>query len=104
MVASTHWLTMPLHARTSEDAVFAARYEKHRDRVYRFCLRYASGNASFAEDITQEVFIRLFEHLPRLKEVDDLGGWLYRVAANLSISRLRRDRSLMSWIRGAFGG
>jgi RNA polymerase sigma factor (sigma-70 family) len=48
-----------------------------------------------AEDLTHDVFVKLLEHLPRLAEGDDLGGWLYRVTANLAISRLRREQSLL---------
>lgn len=75
---------------------FEACYEAHRQRVYHLCLRYGGGNPSFAEDVTHEVFLKLLEHLPRLDNPDDLGGWLYRVAANLSLTHLRRSRSILA--------
>jgi RNA polymerase sigma-70 factor (ECF subfamily) len=74
---------------------FEACYRAHHARVYHHCLRYGGGNASFAEDVTHDVFLKLLEHLPALDERHDLGGWLYRVAANLAVTRLRRSRSIV---------
>lgn len=75
---------------------WARHYRAHRDAVYRWCLRYGGGRAAWAEDMTHDVFVRLFQRLPALAETDDLGGWLYRVTANLCVSQLRRERS---WLR-----
>lgn len=75
---------------------FDACYEAHRRRVYHLCLRYAAGDAGTAEDLTQDVFVKLLEHLPSLEDPEDLGGWLYRVAANLAVSRARRVRALVN--------
>jgi RNA polymerase sigma-70 factor, ECF subfamily len=70
-------------------------YATHRAFVFHRCLRYGAGDVAFADEVTQEVFLKLWEHLPTLRETHDLGGWLNRVAANLAISRLRRERSLL---------
>ena len=35
-----------------------------------------------AEDILQEVFIRVFRHLPQFREESSLGTWIYRIATN----------------------
>lgn len=67
-------------------------YAEHRDEVYRWALRYGTGDTAFAEDVTQEVFMRLMRALPKLEDPDQLGGWLYRVTANRCLSRLRRRR------------
>src|SRR5262249_23174239 len=44
---------------------------------------------------------KLLQHVDRLVELDDLGGWLYRVTANLALSRLRQERSLVRRLLGA---
>jgi RNA polymerase sigma-70 factor (ECF subfamily) len=72
-----------------------ACYLAYRGVVFHRCLRYGAGDVAFAEEVTQDVFIKLMEHLPRLHDAHDLGGWLHRVTANLAISRLRRERSLL---------
>jgi RNA polymerase sigma-70 factor, ECF subfamily len=81
-------------------ASFDALYQQHRHRVYAWALRYAGGNRAWAEDVTQDVFVRLFEHLDAMEA--DVGGWLYRVTANLAISRIRR-RSTLTRLLGTFG-
>ena len=74
---------------------FESLYQRHHQQVFRWCLRYGGGSSVWAEDVTHDVFLRLFEHLPKLKDPDELGGWLYRVTAHLALKRLSRDRSLL---------
>lgn len=78
---------------TQPDQIDVTRlYREHRLPVYRLALRYGGGDAAFAEDVLQEVFLRVVRHGARLHDQDDLGGWLRRVTTNVSISRLRRRR------------
>jgi RNA polymerase sigma factor (sigma-70 family) len=97
MLAIAPTLDMAVHA--DRPMTLQGCYQRHRDDVYRLCLRYGGGRTGWAEDVTHDVFVKLLEQLPRLENVDDLGGWLYRVAANLSISRLRREQSAFSRLR-----
>jgi RNA polymerase sigma factor (sigma-70 family) len=76
-------------------------YRAHRHDVYRLGLRYGAGRRAWAEDVTHDVFIKLLEHLPRLRDTTDLAGWLYRVTANTCISRLRREQSFLARLRPA---
>jgi RNA polymerase sigma-70 factor (ECF subfamily) len=74
-------------------------YATHRAFVFHRCLRYGAGDIAFAEEVTQDVFVKLLEHLPHLRDAHDLGGWLNRVTANVAISRLRRERSFLGKVR-----
>jgi RNA polymerase sigma factor (sigma-70 family) len=69
-------------------------YELHRHRVFRWAMRYANGSRAFAEDLTQDVFMKLKDAM-ETTEIADPGGWLYRATANLAISRLRREGSFL---------
>lgn len=72
-----------------------ALYVEHREFVYRLALRYGSGSHAWAEDVAQEVFLRLFDVLDSLEERDGLGGmepWFYRVTTNRCLNRLRAER------------
>lgn len=73
---------------------FESLYQRHRHQVFRWCLRYGGGSSVWAEDVTHDVFMKLLEQLPRLQDPSEIGGWLYRVTAHLSLKRLSRDRSL----------
>src|SRR5690349_20333205 len=79
---------------TAERPTIEECYATHRAFVFHRCLRYGAGDLAFAEEVTHDVFVKLLEHLPSLRDLHDLGGWLNRVSANLAISRLRRERSL----------
>ena len=71
-------------------------YAEHRDKVYRLCLRYGAGRRGFAEDVTQEVFIRLHQNFSKVDQGQPVSDWLYAVASRLSISHLRRERSMFN--------
>lgn len=78
---------------------FDALYRRHSDEVFQTCMRFAAGDRAWAMDCAHDVFITLAERLEGLDEHEDLGGWLYRVAANTCLMRLRRQKS---WL-GIFG-
>lgn len=69
-----------------------ALYRRYHEMVYRLALRYGHGDAASAEDVTQEVFLRLFDVVDRLDEREGLEPWFYRVTVNRCINRLRRER------------
>lgn len=75
-------------------------YRRHHREVFRLALRYGLGDAAWAEDVAQEVFITLLDELPGLGDHDDLGGWLYRVTTRRCLRKLRRERFLrLPWVR-----
>jgi RNA polymerase sigma-70 factor (ECF subfamily) len=51
------------------------------------------GNATEAEDIAQEVFLKAYEHFDELQDSPTVGGWLKTVARNLSLNHLTRYRA-----------
>ena len=64
----------------------------HHDRVFRAAWR-VTGNASDAEDVLQNVFLRLLRHDHDFNAIDDAGNYLYRAGVNaaLDLVRSRRD-------------
>jgi RNA polymerase sigma factor (sigma-70 family) len=79
----------------------ASCYAKYREEVYLTCLRFSGGRRDWAEDLTHDVFIKLIKHLPDFTAQDNIGGWLFRVSANLCVSRLRREQLFMHFrLRG----
>jgi RNA polymerase sigma-70 factor (ECF subfamily) len=51
------------------------------------------GNEAQAEDISQEVFLKAYEHFDQLQTSPSAGGWLKTVATNLSLNHLTRYRN-----------
>lgn len=69
-----------------------ALYVQHREFVYRLALRYGGGSHAWAEDVTQEVFLRLFDALAQLEDDRAMEPWFYRVTTNRCLNRLRSER------------
>jgi RNA polymerase sigma-70 factor (ECF subfamily) len=84
------------------EARVGALYRRHRDQVYRIALRYCRGDSTWAEDVTQDVFVSVCRTIDRVVEDDDMSGWFYRVAHNACLSRLRREevvnRPTVRWL------
>lgn len=83
-----------LLARYADGDHSAARLltEKHAHRVYALARRML-GDATEAEDIAQEAMLRLWRAAPGWEAGRaSVGTWLYRVASNLCIDRIRRRR------------
>lgn len=65
---------------------------QHSDQVYRLAYRL-TGNGSDAEDLTQDVFIRVFRTLHNFRP-GTFKGWLHRVTTNLFIDSARRKQRI----------
>ncbi len=78
-------------------------FEKYRERVYGVAFRFVR-NKEDALDITQEVFLRAFQGLPRFKTDSKFFTWLYRIAVNRAIdfTRARSTRRTVD-VEGAEG-
>jgi len=63
--------------------------DKCRERVYNLAYRF-THNAEDAYDISQEVFIKVFKSLGRLKDASAFDAWLKRVTMNACLDYLRR--------------
>jgi RNA polymerase sigma-70 factor, ECF subfamily len=70
-------------------AAFECLYRLHSQRVYAVCLRMV-GNTTEAEDLTQEAFLLLFRKIHTFRGESAFSTWLYRLAVNLVLMRLRK--------------
>jgi RNA polymerase sigma factor (sigma-70 family) len=62
----------------------------HRGSIYAF-IRRKGFSPEEADDLTQETMIRAYMHLPGFRG-SSMAGWLYRIAANVSVDYLRKQR------------
>jgi len=70
---------------------FTTFMRNYQDMVYTTAVRLL-GNEAQAEDISQDVFLKAFEHWGNLQTSETAGGWLKTVTTNLSINHLQRYR------------
>lgn len=70
---------------------YAAMVEQYSDQLYRLALRML-GNPQEAEDVVQETYLNAFRAIHRFEGRSSLGTWLYRIAANQALMRLRKNQ------------
>lgn len=78
-------------------AAFGALFDRHQPRIYAFLCRFL-GSASGAEDVTQEVFWRIWQYRATYHRRSAFLTWAYSIARNAGLDEMRkaarRPRSL----------
>lgn len=77
------------HAAEGNSTAFAALFNTYKDKLYGFLL-HANGSPEMTEDIIQDVFLKLWKDRANLVNVQNFGGYLYRMAQNHVINSLKR--------------
>lgn len=75
--------------RRGDDSAFRSLVKRHQRGVYNFALRQVR-EPSTAEDIVQEVFVRVVQNVGTFKEEARFTTWAYTIARNLCIDHLRK--------------
>lgn len=76
-------------ARQGDAAAFATIYDRYSAAIHRYAYRLL-GDETFADDVTQETFLKAWQRLDQLQDDSRLEGWLYRIASNLGTDALRK--------------
>lgn len=71
-------------------------YSKYVQAIYHTVLRMV-GKVADAEDVTQEVFVNVFNNLDSFKGDSTLGAWIKRIAINATLNFLRKERQIR-WV------
>lgn len=74
---------------SGDSTAFQELVERHKKKVY-YLAYDITGNHHDAEDISQEVFIKMFRSLKTFRRDAKMSSWLYQIAVNTSIDSLRR--------------
>jgi len=77
--------------RAGDPAAFAQLVEANQRNVYNLALRMLN-NPQEAEDVLQETFLSAYKALPGFEGRSSLSTWLYRIASNASLMRLRKKQ------------
>ena len=71
---------------------FRVLVERHSPNVFRLAFRM-TGNQHDAEEVVQEAFLRAYQKLSQFAARANFGTWVYRIAANYAIDRMRQRKS-----------
>lgn len=75
-----------------DSSAFERLYSKHKDALYRFFLRQ-SGNQALAEELYQDVWLRVIKARDSYEQKAKFTTWLYRIAHNILIDHYRKPQT-----------
>ncbi len=76
-------------AKAGDEAAFTELVERHQSRVYHHALRLM-GTAEDAEEVLQDTFLKVFRNLEKFEERSRFSTWIYRIATNEALMKLRK--------------
>jgi len=75
---------------------FRVLFEACKDKVYSIAFYYL-GDRSVADDVTQQIFLKLFTAIRQFRGESEFSTWLYRLVVNACIDERRKRRRLLPW-------
>ena len=75
-----------------ENIKFEQIYYANYSRVVRICMGYLKGNEPLAQDLAQEIFVKVWEGLQGFKGESKISTWIYRITVNTCLLELRKKK------------
>jgi RNA polymerase sigma factor, sigma-70 family len=77
--------------RAGDIQAFSVIVSRYKDKVFSIVYRIVN-NREDAEDLTQEIFIKLYKSISNFKNESEFSTWVYRIAYNTTITELRKRK------------
>lgn len=78
-----------------ERDAFRVLFETYKDKVYSIAIYTVGGDRSVADDVTQQIFLKLFTAIRQFRGDSEFTTWLYRLVVNACMDERRRRRRLL---------
>ncbi|MBS3734022.1 MAG: sigma-70 family RNA polymerase sigma factor [Phycisphaerae bacterium] len=95
-------MQLMLRVQQGDDAAFDELVRRNVNKVYALVYHFL-GNDDLADDLSQEVFLRIYRTAGRYKPTAKFSTWLYRIVANLSFNVMRSRKRRRVWQFGQAG-
>ena len=79
---------------------FRVLFETYKDKVYSIAVYSSGGDATFADDVTQQIFLKLFTAIKQFRGDSEFTTWLYRLVVNACMDERRRRRRFLPFGEG----
>ena len=78
-------------------AAFQLLFETYKDKVFSIAVYSSGGDRVLADDVTQQIFLKLFTAIQQFRGDSEFTTWLYRLVVNACLDERRRRRKLLPW-------
>ena len=78
-------------------AAFQLLFETYKDKVFSIAVYSSGGDRAVADDVTQQIFLKLFTAIRQFRGESEFTTWLYRLVVNACLDERRRQRRLLPW-------
>lgn len=72
---------------------FEIIYKEYWGKIFRLCMGYVN-DYDLAQDMAQETFIRVWQHLPAFRNESTVGTWIFRIATNYCLRQLEQQQRM----------
>ena len=86
-------------AQRGDERAFSLILRAYETPVFNYVLRLVGGDRALAEDLTQEVFLRVYQGLPKFSLRSKFTTWLFQVTKNRVLDELRASRAAAAGAR-----
>ena len=76
---------------------FRLLFETYKDKVFSIAVYSSGGDRAVADDVTQQIFLKLFTAIRQFRGESEFTTWLYRLVVNACHDERRRRRRLLPW-------
>ena len=76
---------------------FQLLFETYKDKVFSLAVYTVGGDRAVADDVTQQIFLKLFTAIRQFRGDSEFTTWLYRLVVNACIDERRRRKRWLPW-------
>ena len=83
--------------RQGDRDAFQLLFETYKDKVFSIAVYSTGGDRSVADDVTQQIFLKLFTAIRQFRGDSEFTTWLYRLVVNACLDERRRRKRWLPW-------
>src|SRR5690242_870323 len=76
---------------------FQLLFETYKDKVFSIAVYSVGGDRAVADDVTQQIFLKLFTAIRQFRGESEFTTWLYRMVVNACLDERRRSKRWLPW-------
>ncbi|WP_224996773.1 RNA polymerase sigma factor [Cesiribacter sp. SM1] len=77
----------------TQKSLFESLHRQYQPAVLQMCLGFMKGDRDLAKDLTQEVFINIWNALPGFRGASSYKTWIYRITVNTCLLHIRNNKT-----------